>query len=253
MSVRSRKRSQFRSLFDDEDGKRMTNGQQSHFIVSYMGETTWSDEFMYVDDILKNLLPKQMSGKFWLKKQSGRKVCLFIDICSKSVFVQSTQGISENCFKFCNIREVIYCGNIKQYAKYLVLVVNGELESGIKAHIFSCGSIKEAKKAYKIFTDTFTHVSVFDGKVQTDKPEVFDDEITCSRNLSLEIERQDSLSEGEQTSPEVEEPFVEKAFTAFARSRSFNSGKRYAPGSGQNLLRPYSLPAREKMQTVTGN
>ena len=239
MSAQSRRRSPFRSLFDEEDGKRMTNSQQSHFIVSYVGETTWSDEFMYVDDILKNLLPKQMSGKFWLKKQPGSKVCLCIDVCSKSVFVQNTQGISENCFKFCNIKEVIYCGNIKQYAKYVVLVVNGELESAIKAHIFSCGSIKEAKKAYKIFTDMFTHVSSdFNGKVETDMTEVLDDEITCSPNLSLEIEKQNSSSEGEQTSPEVEEPFVEKAFTAFARSRSFNTGKRYAPGSRQNLLRP---------------
>jgi hypothetical protein len=260
-TAQRRRRSQFRSLFgDDKDGKEMHTDQQCHFIVSYLGETDWRDEFMYVDEILENVLPvpKQTSGKFWLKKEPRKKVCLAIDISSTSVFIQNTEGISENCFKFCNIKEVIYCGNMKQYSKYIILVVNGELDSSVKAHIFSCGSVKEAKNAFKTFTDMFAHVSHenpdLNAQVETDMTDVFCDEITSSPHLPLETANtENSLSESEQSSPEVEEHDVDNAFTAFARSRSFNFGKRYVPGTRTNILRPYSLPVGGQMQPVTGN
>ena len=251
MSAESRRKSRFRSLCDDhEDGKGMKNGLQCRFVVSYVGETAWRDEYAYVHEIMENILPKQMSGKFWLKKEAKRKVCLFIDVCATSVFIQNTEGISEKCFQFCNIKEVIYCGNMKQYSKNVILVVDGEADSAVKAHIFSCSSVKEAKKAFKVFTDVFAHVSNekldFNLQVEAEITDDFSDEITSSPHLSLatnaETGRQNSLSESKAMSPEVEDNFVDNAFTAFARSRSFNSGKRYTPGSRQKLLRPYSSP-----------
>ncbi len=262
MSVQNRRKSRFHSLSTDhKDGKGKKNGLQCYFVVSYMGETDWRDEFTYVHEIMESILPKQMSGKFWLKKEPKRKVCLFVDVCSMSVFVQNSDGNSENCFKFCNIKEVIYCGNMKQYSKYVILVVNGEVDSAVKAHIFSCSSVKEAKNAFKIFTDMFAHVSHEKPDftlqaVGADMTEIFSDEITSSPYqlaTNVEKERHYSLAESEQTSSDIEDNFVENEFTALARSRSFNSGKRYRPGSRQKLLLQYTLPGGNIRSAVTGN
>ena len=242
MSAQSRRNSsRFHSLCNDyEDGKGKENGLQCHFSVSYVGETAWRNEFTNVHEIMETILPKQVSGKFWLKKEPKEKVCLFIDVCSLSVFVQNSEGISENCFKFCNIKDVIYCDDMKQYSKYVILVVSGEVDSAVKAHIFSCSSVKEAKNAFKIFTDMFAHVShnkpdLNVQMVHADMTETFNDEITSSSNLSLATnattERHYSLSEtsrrphAQQTFLDVEDNVVENSFTALARSRSFNSGK----------------------------
>lgn len=254
MSVQSHTKSRFRSLSsDNEDGKVMRQGQQCRFMVSYKGETAWQDDFTYVHEVMENISPKQMSGKLWPKKDPKRKVCLFVDVSSTSVFVQNSEGISENCFKFYNIKEVIYCGNMKQYSKYVMLVVKEEADSAVKAHIFACNTVKEAKKVFKFITDVFTRTSYdkpgFNLQAQTDVTDVFTDgdEITCSPHLplttSVKAEIDDSLSSDEQMSPEFEDFSVEKAFTSFARSRSFNSGKRYTQCAKTNYLRHYSLPA----------
>ena len=251
MSVQSHAKSQFRSLSsDNEDGQAMKKSQQCRFMVSYKGETDWQDEFTYVHEVMENLSPKQMSAKLWPKKDSKRKVCLFVDVSSASVFVQNSEGISENCFKFCRIKEVIYCGNMKQYSKYVILVVNEEADSAVKAHIFACSTVKEAKKAFKLITDVFTPASCdkpgFNLKAQRDITDVFTDggEITGSPHLSLttkaEINESLSAESDEQMSPELEDFSVEKEFTSFARSRSFNSGKRYTQCAKTKYLRHYS-------------
>ena len=238
MSVQTRRKSQFRSLSDDHNDSHneMKTDLECHFLVSYVGETDWQDEFTYVDEIMENILPKRMSGKFWLKKEPKRKVCLSVDVCSSSVLIQNTEGIIENCFKFSDVREVIYGGNMKQYSKYVILVVNGEVATDVKAHIFSCSSVKEAKTAFKTFTDMFTHASNEKhdlNQEDEDNTDVFSDKITTSPNLELQVdaEKQNCLSENELTSPEIEEDFVEGAFTAFARSRSFNTKKKYKPAA----------------------
>ncbi|XP_028390614.1 uncharacterized protein LOC114515540 isoform X2 [Dendronephthya gigantea] len=253
MSVLNRRRSRFHSLCDDNDGgKAVSNSPQCRFIVSYIGETVWREEFTYVNEVVENILPKQMFAKFWSKKDTKRKVCLFVDVCSTAIHIQNTQGISENSFRLCDIKEVIYCGHMKQYSKYLILVVNGEVDSAVNAHIFSCASVKDAKNAFKIFTDLFTSFHKekpdFHLQVESDITEVSNGVHTSSPYLLLategETERQNSLSESEQMSPDGEEHLLDHEFTAFARIRSFNSGRgnRYTPGSSKK--RPYSLPAR---------
>ena len=254
MSTQSYKRSLFRSLSNDsEDGNGMRQAQQCRFAVCYKGETAWQDDFTHVQEVMKNILPKQMSGKFWPKKEAKQKVWLFVDVCFKSMFIQNSEGNSESCFKFCNIKEVIYCENMKQYSKYIILVANEEADSVVKAHIFACSTVKEAKSAFKFISDVFTRASYdtqdFSLQARTDHTDVFTDEITCSPHLSLatsvKAEIHDSISEEseEQTSPEFDDFSVEKAFTSFARSRSFNSGKHYTQCARTKYLRHYSLPA----------
>ena len=254
MSAQYHKRSLFRSLSNDsEDGNGMRQAQQCRFAVCYKGETAWRDDFTHVQEVMKNILPKQMSGKFWPKKEAKQKVWLFVDVCFKSVFIQNSEGNAESCFKFCNIKEVIYCGNMKQYSKYIILVANEEAEAAVKAHIFVCSDVKEAKSAFKFISDVFTRASYdkqdFSLQARTDHTDVFTDEIICSPHqtfaTSVKAEIRDSLSEEseEQTSPEFDDFSVEKAFTSFARSRSFNSGKRYTQCARAKYLRHHSLPA----------
>ena len=255
MSVQNRGRSRFHSLCDDNDGaKKVSNSPQCRFIVSYIGETAWRDEFTYVNEVMENILPTQMFLKFWSKKATKRKVCLFVDVSSAAIYIQNDEGTSENCFRMSDIKEVIYCGHMKQYSKYLILVVNGEVNSAngaVNAHIFSCASVKEAKKAFKIFTDLFTSFTKEEPdcnlQVEGDITEVFDGVHTSSPYLLLAkeggAERQNSFSESEQMSPDVEENLLDHEFTALARIRSFNSGRGNRCTLGSSKKRPHSLPA----------
>lgn len=213
---------------DDENVDSTTNDSTCEFLVCYMGSTFWSDDFTHVRDILLNIFPQSLSGKFRVKKPQQMKV--FVDVGGEVVCFDE-KGIRMERFELCKIKEVIYCGNNKEYSRYIILVANGQSDGEIKAHIMVCKNVKNAKKMFRAFTEVFRRfeaerTAAKHYQESNDDSANNPDEIPSSPNAytvracAEEFKRRNSLEKAKQEElPSTQESSVKNP--TLDRSRSF--------------------------------
>ena len=215
MSSKFQKISFTQSFFEDQvkfnDGK---CDKQKYFLVFYIGESDWREEFTTVDDIMAIVNNKQETEEIFSRKKSKRKVYLLIDIDKSCAFIKTTDGIVVLFMEFRSISDIIYCGNVKQHSKHIILLIN-TASSICKAHLLSCCSVKDAKKLFKVFTDAFENLSL--KKVDS----ISQTQLNVRSSLDGASHEDTGIHRFPEISSSTDE--VDNEFTTLARSRLVSS------------------------------
>lgn len=230
-------------LLDEQDEYQQVG---SEFTIQYMiGATQVKEPFENAEEVLDEFV-KNTTG------QLGKGSAFRLVVGQRGAVFYDSEGTILHSFELCNISDVFYSKDNREYSKHFVLVGKESCLSCVKAYVFVCENKANARRLYQTFIEIFQLALEVTRKKQAHEPERNNPDETLSYLESPRVffragETGSSLNRNNYnskqlskwntrslpTSPGLESldsegnsdiDYLEEAFTEFAQSRSGFAG-----------------------------